>query len=250
MIAGFAICRNVTMALKLYIGNKNYSSWSFRAWLALRGAGIAFEEVMVPLDFSPGSDFKQRIGTISPAGRVPVLVDDAGQPVWDTLAIVETIAERHPDAGLWPADPRARARARSICAEMHSGFGALRQACPMNIEAELGDWGAHLVRTDPALRADLARIEALWTDAIERSGGPLLFGRFSAADAFYAPVAWRIVGYGLPVGEVARRYIARLLALDAAREWEAAARREHHFLPEDEPYRERVGGELRQRPLP
>ncbi|MEO6015784.1 MAG: glutathione S-transferase, partial [Polaromonas sp.] len=148
--------------LKLYIGNKNYSSWSMRPWVLLKQAGIPFEEIKLRFDsFDTGSGFKEKISGVNPVGKVPAL-DDAGLIVWDTLAIAEYLAERFPDKKLWPQDARARARARSVCAEMHSGFGALRSACPMNIEADLAETGALIWRDKPDVRADVARLIAMW----------------------------------------------------------------------------------------
>ena len=158
--------------MQLYIGNKNYSSWSLRAWLLMRQADLPFEEVKLRLDFDAESAFKKTLATLAPAGRVPVLIDD-GFAVWDTLAIAEYLAEKFADKALWPVDRHARARARSICAEMHGGFGALRNHCPMNIEASLPAVGERLLRELPALRADLARIAEMWQDALSASGGPL-----------------------------------------------------------------------------
>ena len=185
--------------LKLYIGNKNYSSWSMRPWVLLKQAGIAFEEVKVRFDsFDSNSTFKQTMGSITPVGKVPTLVDD-GLVVWDTLAIAEYLAEKFPEKSLWPASAQARARARSICSEMHSGFGALRSACPMNIEASLGETGGLIWRDKPAVRADVTRIVAMWDELLQAHGGPLLFGEFSIADAYFAPVAMRLKTYALPV---------------------------------------------------
>ncbi len=236
------------MSLTLYIGNKNYSSWSLRAWLALRGSGIEFDEVKLRLGWDPDSEFKRRIAVVSPAGRVPVLVDD-GFAVWDTLAIIEYAAERFPERGLWPESPRQRARARSLCAEMHAGFGALRTYCAMNIEADLRELGPKLLRRDPEVRADVDRIEAIWAERLDALGGPLLFGRFSAVDAFFAPVVWRFKSYGLPVRESTAAYIEHVLALPAMREWTADALAEHDFLVEDETYRSLRDGVITNNPL-
>jgi glutathione S-transferase len=227
------------MALQLYIGNKNYSSWSMRPWVLLTQAGIAFEEVMVRFDsFGAGSAFKTTIGSINPVGKVPVLVDD-GFAVWDTLAIAEYLAERFPDLRLWPAEVRARARARSVCAEMHSGFAALRNHCPMNIEASLPDVGRIVWRDQAGVRADMARIESLWTELLSQHGGPLLFGHFSIADAYFAPVCSRIRTYGLPVGPVTAAYVERVHQLPGVQAWVAQALNEHDFVDFDEPYRVR-----------
>jgi glutathione S-transferase len=154
------------MALQLYIGNKNYSSWSMRPWVLMTQAGIPFEEVMVRFDsFEADSQFKKRLRGVSPLGKVPVLVDE-GFAVWDTLAIAEYLAERFPDKTLWPADARQRARARSVCAEMHSGFTALRSHCPMNIEASLPEVGRLIWRDQAGVRADLARLCGLWGELL------------------------------------------------------------------------------------
>ena len=223
--------------LQLYIGNKNYSSWSLRPWLLMRQAGIAFEEVPLRFDsFEAGSQFKQSLAGISPTGKVPVLVDGP-LAVWDTLAIVETLAERYPDKGVWPQDAPARAQARSVCAEMHSGFGALRSACPMNIEAHLPDVGALLWRDQPEVRADVQRLTEMWSGLLDAHGGPMLFGGFSAADAFYAPVCMRLQTYALPVPAHIAAYVERICALPAMKEWIAGALDEQDFRDFEEPYR-------------
>ena len=222
---------------KLYIGNKNYSSWSMRPWVLMTQLGIPFEEVMVRFDsFGPDSVFKATMGAITPVGNVPALVD-GDITVWDTLAIVETLAESFPDKGVWPADPRQRAHARSLCAEMHSGFGALRSACPMNIEASLPTVGAVVLRDQPGVRADLARITRMWQELLTQHGGPMLFGAFSAADAFYAPVVMRLRTYGMPVPDDVRAYMDRVCATPAVKAWIDGALAEHDFVDFDEPYR-------------
>jgi glutathione S-transferase len=222
--------------LQLYIGNKNYSSWSLRPWLLMRHAGIEFTEVALRLSFDNDSAFKRRLASITPTGRVPVLVDD-GFAVWDTLAIAEYLAEKFPAKKLWPGDSKQRARARSLCAEMHSGFGALRSNCPMNIEASLADVGARLLAEKDDLRRDLKRIVEMWSEQLQASGGPFLFGEFGIVDAFFAPVTWRITGYALPVPDVIKRYVDSVHALPAMRAWTEAALAEHDFLDYDEPYR-------------
>ena len=223
--------------LKLYIGNKNYSSWSMRPWVLLKQAGIAFEEVKVRFDsFEAVSTFKQAIRSVTPVGKVPVLLD-GDLAVWDTLAIAEYLAEQYPDKQLWPADVKARARARSICAEMHSGFGALRSACPMNIEANLSDTGRLIWRDKPAVRADVARIVAMWGELLASYQGPLLFGRFSIADAYFAPVAMRLSRYALPVPQEISAYIERLSALPGVKAWVDDALAENDFREFEEPYR-------------
>jgi glutathione S-transferase len=210
---------------RLYVANKNYSSWSLRPWLTMRELGIPFEEHLTP--FEPGSNWSRFRG-FSPSGKVPCLVDGA-TTVWDSLAIAEYLAERH--AGVWPADPVARAWARCASAEMHSGFTALRQQCSMNcgVRVRLHDVPA-------SLAADLARLGELWTEGLDRHGGPFLGGTsFTAVDAFYAPVAFRIRSYGLVVPDAAAAYAARLLGLAGMREWDAAAMDEPWRDPEHEP---------------
>jgi glutathione S-transferase len=226
--------------MQLYIGNKNYSSWSLRAWLLLRQSGIAFSERRLRLDWNADSAFKRTLLAIAPSGRVPLLVDDDGFAVWDSLAIAETVAELHPEKRLWPANRRQRARARSLCAEMHSGFTALRNRCPMNIEASLPEVGGRVATEWPDVAADLERIDAMWSEQLAASGGPFLFGEFGIADAYYAPVCSRVRTYALPVGAVALAYVERIHALPAMREWCAAARDEHDFIEDDEPYRQRA----------
>ena len=222
--------------MQLYIGNKNYSSWSLRPWLLMRHAGIAFDEVKLRLSFEGDSLFKRALAKVAPTGKVPVLVDD-GFAVWDTLAIAEYLAEKFPAKALWPADPKARARARSLCAEMHSGFAALRSHCPMNIEAELPEVGVRLMNDEPAVGQDLARIVQMWQQQLADTGGPFLFGGFSIADAYYAPVCARIKTYALPVPADVGAYVERVYALPAMQQWVAEARAENDFLPFDEPYR-------------
>ena len=223
--------------MQLYIGNKNYSSWSMRPWVLMREKGIDFEEVRVRFDaFTPDSAFKRTLATLTPTGCVPVLVID-GLAVWDTLAIVETLAERHPDRGIWPESAAARARARSVCAEMHAGFGALRSAMPMNIEALLPEVGARLLSERADVRADVARVLQLWDALLQRSGGPLLCGPYSAVDAYYAPVAMRLRSYGVPVPPAIDTYLERLSATEGVAAWVTDALREADFRPFEEPYR-------------
>ena len=225
--------------MKLYIGNKNYSSWSMRPWVLMRALDMPFEEVMLRFDsFKPGSVFKQRILAVSSAGRVPVLVDDDGQVVWETMAIAETLAERFPDRAVWPHEAGARARARSLCAEMHAGFSALRSHCPMNIEARLPEVGQRVMAEQPAVVADLQRVLQLWSDALAASGGPFLFGDFGQADAYFAPVTTRIRTYALPVPAAIDAYIDRVHATAAVSQWVREALLERDFVPEDEPYRQ------------
>ena len=225
--------------LKLYIGNKNYSSWSMRPWVLLKQCGIDFEEVMVRFGdeiSSVNSSFKQTIMAVNPAGRVPVLVDDA-LAVWDTLAIAEYVAEKFNEKQLWPQSVAARARARSVCAEMHSGFTSLRSACPMNIEAALPEMGAIIWRDKPGVRADVERIVSMWTDLLAEHNGPMLFGEFSVADAYFAPVCMRLKGYALPVPAHISQYVQRVCALPGVQAWISDALAEKDFVNFDEPYR-------------
>jgi glutathione S-transferase len=213
----------------LVIGNKNYSSWSLRGWLLLRGFGIEFDEVQLKFHTA---EWDANIARWSPSGLVPVLWLD-GEPVWDTLAIAEAVAERWPGKNVWPRDARARAVARSVCAEMHAGYRSLRSAMPMNIRGAYPGKGMSL-----EVQRDIDRIAANWTMCRERFGGSgeLLFGAFTAADAYYAPVASRFTTYAVPLPPIARAYAAAVLALPAVREWSAAARAEPEFVAEDEPY--------------
>ncbi|MEO8122858.1 MAG: glutathione S-transferase family protein [Burkholderiales bacterium] len=224
--------------MQLYIGNKNYSSWSLRPWLLMRHAGIEFEEVRLRLDFTEGSTFERQLLAVAPIAKVPVLVDE-GLAIWDTLAIAEYLAETFPDLNLWPQARTARARARSLCAEMHAGFAALRNGFPMNIEATLPEVGAKVLRDQPDVVRDLARLGAMWTDALEASGGPFLFGAFGIVDAYYAPVCTRLRTYGVALPQGPQAYAQRMLGLPAQQQWDEAARAEADFLPFDEPYRDR-----------
>lgn len=222
--------------MQLYIGNKNYSSWSMRPWVLMTHAGIAFEEVKLRLSFDDGSEFKKALTAVTPAGRVPVLVD-RDLSVWDTLAIAEYLAERFPERRLWPDDVQQRATARSICAEMHSGFGALRTHCPMNIEASLPEVGQRVPAEQPQVKKDLERIVQMWSQLLEQHGGPFLFGRFTIADAFYAPVCMRLRTYALPVPAQISTYVQRVWEVPAVQAWVKDALAEQDFLPFDEPYR-------------
>ena len=215
------------MALKLILGNKNYSSWSFRPWIALKVAGIPFEEEVISLN---ADDFKARVGRISGTGKVPALAD-GDVHVWESLAILEYLADRYPGAGLWPADPSARALARAVASEMHAGFVPLRRHLPMNM------WRPVMTRElTPEAFANVRRIEAIWTDCRNRhgAGGPFLFGTFGAADAMYAPMVSRFHTYAVEVNGPARSYMDAVMALPAWAEWQAAALQEPWVLPEDE----------------
>ncbi len=223
--------------LKLFVGNKNYSSWSMRPWVLLTQAGIAFEEEVVRFDsFDADSKFKQTISGVSPTAKVPVLVDDE-LAIWDTLAIAEYLAELYPTKQLWPQDRAARARARSICAEMHSGFTGLRGNCPMNIEAALPEVGALLWRDKQAVRQDVLRLVQMWNGLLEEHGGPMLFGSFSIADAFFAPVCTRLKTYALPLPQPIADYVQRVHQLPGVAAWIEGALAEKDFLDFEEPYR-------------
>jgi len=202
------------MALTLVIGNKNYSSWSLRPWLALAQNRIPFDEVLIPI---ATPETAARIGKYSPAGRVPVLID-GGVTVWESIAILEHLAERFPDAKLWPEDPAARAHARAISSEMHSGFRALRKHCPMNLKRRKKR------PLTPEVEEDVRRITDLWRHARALFGtsGDFLFGAFSAADCMYAPVATRFVSYGIDADPVSASYIETIHALPAFQEWQKA----------------------------
>jgi glutathione S-transferase len=215
------------MALTLVIGNKNYSSWSLRPWIAMKVAGIPFAEEVISLD---ATDFHERVRKISGTGKVPALADGETH-VWESLAILEYLAEKYPQARLWPAEPPARAHARSIAAEMHAGFTPLRRHYPMNV------WRPMKRREPVAEVVDhVRRIDTMWTDCRTRfgEGGPFLFGAFGAADAMYAPVVSRFRTYEVDVSPVARAYMAAVMALPAWAEWYAAALQEPWVLPSDE----------------
>lgn len=216
--------------LTLAIGNKNYSSWSLRPWLVLRQAGLAFEEIRIPL-YIPGAT--EALAHWSPSGKVPAL-HDGEVVVWDSLAICEYLAECYPEKSLWPADVAARALARSVSAEMHAGFSELRSAMPMNCRATFPGKGV----TEPS-RRDIARVVAIWNDCRSRfgTGGDFLFGHFTIADAMYAPVVLRFVTYGVALEGAARGYAETILALPAIQEWLAASREEAEIIEAFEIYR-------------
>jgi glutathione S-transferase len=204
--------------MKLVIGDKNFSSWSMRPWVLLKHFGIAFDEMLIPL-YRPES--KAKLREMSPTGKVPCLITDSGDAVWESLAIMETIAEAHPEHAMWPRDAVARARARSVSAEMHAGFAELRQTMPFDI-------GKHAPNADvtPGALANIARVEAIWADCIARAGGPFLFGEFGIADAMFAPVVMRFNTYVPELSAQSREYMKRITALPAVAEWIADARRE------------------------
>ena len=221
--------------LKLYIGNKNYSSWSLRPWVLMKVLDIPFEEIKIRFDgFEPDSHFKKTMAALHPTATVPILVDD-DQIIADTLAITEYLHEAFPDKAVWPADPASRHQARVLASVMHSGFGALRHHCIMNIEADLPEIGARLMREEKSLYIDLARLHDLLTPHLKSDR--FLFGDFSAADAFYAPVMSRLKTYHLPLSEEMAAYRDCVLQTGAMQAWINDALLEQDFLPFEEPYR-------------
>jgi glutathione S-transferase len=213
------------MALELILGSRNYSSWSFRPWLAMAVPGIAFEETVLPI-YTPGA--REKILEYSPSGKVPVLIDGDVR-VWESLAIIEYAAERYPSASLWPQQREARAHARSIANEMHGGFLPLRRHCPMNMRRTPG-----AIDLPADVLSAAARIDEIWTDCRARYGGPFLFGAFGAADAMYAPVVSRFHTYDVAVGPIARAYMDAVMTLPAWSAWRARAVEESWVLPEFE----------------
>lgn len=211
--------------LKLYVGNKNYSSWSLRPWLAIKAAGIDFEDEVIPFDFPNDNP---AIRAISESGTVPLLVHD-GLKIWESLAIIEYAAEQFADKPVWPAGREDRALARSYCSEMATGFRALRNACPMNLR-----YPPAPLTVDDDVKANVARIEAIWHKSIARSGGPFLFGTFSAADAYFAPVVQRFNSYILSKHPVTLAYIDAVRSHPAMQAWAADAAKETWIVPEDE----------------
>jgi len=214
--------------MKLILGNKNYSSWSWRPWIAMKVAGLAFDEEVISLN---APDFKQRLLQVSGTGKVPTLID-GDIHVWESLAILEYVAEKFPDAKLWPADRAARAHARAIANEMHAAFLPLRRKCPMNLWRPV----KKLALDDETL-ANVRRIDAMWADCRARfgAGGPFLFGHFTVPDAMYVPVVSRFHTYAVEVGPASRAYMQTIMALPAWTEWRSAALKEPWELPEDEP---------------
>lgn len=222
--------------LDLFIGNKNYSTWSMRPWLVLRHFDISFAEHLIAFDdFKLDSPFKKNILAINPTGKVPALKDDE-LLIWDSLAICEYLAEKFPEKQLWPRDQKQRARARSMSAEMHSSFMALRRACGMNLDADLSEVGAKLWLDNSQLQEDVKRIETLWSER-PNPNGFLCGDTFSIADAFYAPVVMRFIGYGIPISELNQIYMQKILKLAAVQQWIAEAKAEHVFVACEEQYR-------------
>ncbi|ENX38392.1 glutathione S-transferase family protein [Acinetobacter sp. NIPH 2100] len=221
---------------QLFIGNKNYSTWSMRPWILLKQAGIPFQEQLIQFDsFDADSQFKTEILKLNPTGKVPALAD-GDLIVWDSLAICEYVAEQYPEKALLPQDQKLRARARCISAEMHSSFQSLRNLCPMNVEADLTHVGKQLWAEHTQLRAEVARIDQIWSQ--RPSEDSFLCGEFSLADAFYAPVVMRFECYQLPLSDASQAYRQKILALSSVQQWIAEAKQEHMFVPFDEPYRQ------------
>jgi len=212
------------MTLRLVIGNKNYSSWSMRPWLAMRAAKIPFDEEVILLD---DPTFKARVGALG-SGKVPVLLD-GDLAIWESLAILEYLAEKFPAAGLWPVEPVVRGKARAAAAEMHAGFVHLRRQLPMNMRRPVRQR-----ELSPEAKMDVSRIETIWTDCHKNAGGPFLFGKFGAADAMFAPVVSRFHTYAVDVNATARSYMEAVMALPAWRDWLEGALAETAVLPEDE----------------
>ena len=211
--------------MKLLIGNRNYSTWSLRPWLVLRHFDLPFEDEVLMLS---GDGWRETLAARSPTGKVPVLID-GDLVVPETLAIIEYLADKYPEKSIWPADLHDRARARAAASEMHAGFSALRSHAPMNLRA------SHPGKVDAdAVRGDLHRVEQLWGDLLARSGGPFLFGSFSAVDAMYAPLATRLRTYALPTSDTACAYVEAIYSLPAFQEWLALARHEPWVVDDDE----------------
>lgn len=233
----------MSQGLTLYIGNKNYSSWSMRIGVLLTQFEIDFREIKVRFDsFEPHSEFKKTITALNPLASVPVLVDNT-LVIWDSLAIAEYLNEKFLERQLWPDGLAQRARARGLCAAIHSGFRSLRSACPMNIEANLSEVGAIAWRDNAALRADVHVLEGLLVDALQRYGGPFLFGpQYSIADAFYAPVVMRLNSYALPVSAPLAAYMQHITQLRSVQIWIADALEEKDFRAFEEPYRLQASG--------
>jgi glutathione S-transferase len=222
--------------LQLFIGNRNYSPWSMRPWVLLKAFELAFDEVLLRLDEHLPQALQQHGISAWPPAKVPVLRDGSLQ-IWDSLAIAEYLAEKFAEKNLWPQNPALRALGRSLCAEMHSGFGDLRTHCGMNIEADLHEIGQKIYAEHAAVRADVARLNQIFS-LQQRHGGAYLLGDFSIADAYFAPAVLRLQTYGLPFSPAAENYRKNICAHPAVAAWVAAARAEHDFLPAYEAYRQ------------
>ena len=219
--------------MKLIIANKNYSSWSMRPWVLLKEFKIHFEEVKI--SFEPENDFSERVRSINPIGKVPIVIDDDDFAIWDSLAIVEFVSEKFKNLNIWPENFHDRARARCLCAEMHAGFQSLRQLCPMNIDADLSSIGPELFNKYPQLVKDLERFDQIASDC--KNSGPFLFGKFCAVDAYFSPIAMRITRYGLPMSVKCKKYVDALCNLESVCIWVNDAVQEKQFLSCEELYR-------------
>jgi len=221
------------MSYTLFIGDKNTDAWSMGPWVLMKHAGIAFNEQRVCNESPEAADVKKTLRAITPLGKLPVLIDPSlgsNPSIWDSLAICEYLAEVHPELNLWPANRTTRARARSLCAEMHAGFTELRSLCPMNIEVRLPALGKRLVQSNHAFCNDLNRLVNMWQTQLKLSGGPMLFGEFSITDAYFVSMCMRIRTYGLPVSPAVQAYISRIISLPSVTEWMAKAIQEANFL--------------------
>lgn len=211
--------------MKLYIGNKNYSSWSFRPWIGMKVLGVEFMEELIPFDMAGGNP---KFKTFSPTGKVPVLVD-GDQTIFESLAILDHLSRKFPDKGFWPSDAKAHSHAMAISCEMLGGFSALRNQCPMNMRRPIVK-----MEQDEALQKDVSRIEKLWSDCLSQSGGPFLFGEFSNADAMFAPVVNRFEVYKLSENQDVLKYMENVKSLDAWQEWESEGKAEPWIVDDDE----------------
>ncbi|SMX26910.1 stringent starvation protein A [Pelagimonas phthalicica] len=211
------------MNYSIFIGDYTYSSWSLRGWLLLHRFGLPYTSKMVPFD---KDSVANQLADLKPAKTVPTVVTPEGDVIWDSLAIAEELASRHPEAGIWPSDPSLRSLARNLASEMHSGFMSLRDQCPMNLSVSYSDF-----TPSEQTQADLARLDLIWSFALEKSGGPWLCGEYSAVDAFFAPVVGRIAGYGLQVNAAAQAYVDHHLADPAFRQWRAMGTARNVELP-------------------
>jgi glutathione S-transferase len=226
------------MSYTLFIGNKNTDAWSMGPWVLMKQAGIAFNEQPVRSDATESLELKKALRAVTPLGKLPVLVDPSlgsNPSIWDSLAMCEYLAEVHPELNLWPTDRTARARARSLCAEMHAGFQEMRAMCPMNIDARLPSIGERLIHKNNAFCEDLNRLVNMWQTQLKLSGGPMLFGQFSIADAYFVSMCMRIRTYALPVSPPVQAYISRVVALPSVSEWIAKAEQDADFFIHEAP---------------
>ena len=221
------------MSYTLFIGNKNTDAWSIAPWVLMKQKGIAFNEQPVRNEGPENVDVKNALRAVTPLGKLPVLVDSSlgsSPSIWDSLAMCEYLAEVHPELNLWPVNRTARARARSLCAEMHAGFQELRSLCPMNIEVRLPTIGERLIHTNSAFCDDFNRLVNMWQTQLKISSGPMLFGEFTIVDAYFVSMCMRIRTYALPVLPPVQTYISHIVALPSVAEWVAKAAQETNLL--------------------